>query len=92
MIQLLISHYASPFIEKDETKQSGTWMRRQLEVWAHLGFQLSMLLLPLVDCNMILNFCSLAASQSSDRMTPIELLSRLSFCFSMTLIVAFLLP
>lgn len=30
MIQLLISHYASPFIEKDEAKTSGTWMRRQL--------------------------------------------------------------
>ena len=45
------SHHASPYTEKDETKNTGTWMRWQLEVctdiaspwwmeWFHRGFDL----------------------------------------------------
>lgn len=31
MIQLLVSHYAHPFQDKDESKKPGTWMLRQIE-------------------------------------------------------------
>jgi delta8-fatty-acid desaturase len=30
-IQLLVSHYAKPWIEKDETKHPGSWAARQVE-------------------------------------------------------------